>query len=148
MKTYGGVEVYSSTILDLGTRWWAVNSTTRPLYPRRKSPQCPFDRGLSGPRSGLDAVEIKSCPYLESNPGHPARRSTDCAMPTFPPPHECKKIHQHSHTVSHIRRTARITSHPSPMQITPSIYPTESIIQTLIQETTQLYIHHSYGTLN
>jgi hypothetical protein len=109
MKTYGGVEVHGSTILDLGTRRSAVNSTTRPLYPRRKSPRCPFDSRLNGPRGGLDAMEeIKSCPCPESNAGCPARRSTDCDMPAFLPPvkQENTATQQHSHIESHTRRSA------------------------------------------
>jgi hypothetical protein len=38
---------YSSTILDLGTRWrWVVSFMPRPLYPRY-----PLDRRLGGPKS-------------------------------------------------------------------------------------------------
>jgi hypothetical protein len=38
---------YSSTILDLGTRWrWVVSFTDRPLHPRY-----PLDMRLSGPQS-------------------------------------------------------------------------------------------------
>jgi hypothetical protein len=43
---------YSSTILDLGTRWrWVVSFMPRPLYPRRKSSGYPMDRRLGGPQS-------------------------------------------------------------------------------------------------
>jgi hypothetical protein len=43
---------YSSTFLDLGTRWrQAVSFTALPLYPRGYSTQYPWDRRLGGPRS-------------------------------------------------------------------------------------------------
>jgi hypothetical protein len=42
---------YISTILDLGTRWWVVSFTHRPLYSRGKWPKYPLDRRLDGPRS-------------------------------------------------------------------------------------------------
>jgi hypothetical protein len=44
---------YTSTILDLGTRWRLVVSfKPRPLlYPRGKSPLYPLDRRLGGPQS-------------------------------------------------------------------------------------------------
>jgi hypothetical protein len=43
---------YSSTILDLGTRWrWLVSFTLLPLYPRGKSPRHPLDRRLGGRQS-------------------------------------------------------------------------------------------------
>jgi hypothetical protein len=42
---------YSSTFIDLGSRWRCVVSYTNlPLYPRRKSPRYPLDRKLGGPR--------------------------------------------------------------------------------------------------
>jgi hypothetical protein len=47
--------MYSSTILDLGTKWrWVVSFTSRPHYSRRKIPQHPLDRMVGGPqvRSG------------------------------------------------------------------------------------------------
>jgi hypothetical protein len=51
MKTYGERR-YSTTILDLGTRWrWVVSFTPRPLYSRGKSPRYSFNRKLGGPRS-------------------------------------------------------------------------------------------------
>jgi hypothetical protein len=44
--------MYSSTILDLGTRWrWGVSFTSLPLYPRGKSPRYPLDRRLGGPQT-------------------------------------------------------------------------------------------------
>jgi hypothetical protein len=43
---------YSSTILDLGTRWKRVVSfTLPPLYPRGKRPPYPLHRRLGGPQS-------------------------------------------------------------------------------------------------
>jgi hypothetical protein len=43
---------YSSTILDLGTRWRRVVSfTPRPLYPRGNRPRYPLYRRLGGPQS-------------------------------------------------------------------------------------------------
>jgi hypothetical protein len=49
---------YSSTLLDLGTRWRLVVSfMPLPLYFRRHSPQYPVDRGWVGPRAGLDETE-------------------------------------------------------------------------------------------
>jgi hypothetical protein len=37
--------------LDLGTSWRLVNFTSRPLYPRGKSPRYPLDRRFGGPQS-------------------------------------------------------------------------------------------------
>jgi hypothetical protein len=43
---------YSSSFLDLGTRWRRVVSfTPLPLYPRKKSPRYPLDRRLGGLQS-------------------------------------------------------------------------------------------------
>jgi hypothetical protein len=43
---------YSSTILDIGTRWmWAVSFTPRPLYPRRNCARYPLDMRVGGPKS-------------------------------------------------------------------------------------------------
>jgi hypothetical protein len=62
---------YSSTILDIGTRWrWVVSFTPLPLNPRGKTLRYPLDRRL-------DAVEerqILNC--RESKPGRRARRYT------------------------------------------------------------------------
>jgi hypothetical protein len=68
---------YSSTILDLGSRWrWVVSSTTPPLYPRRKRPRCPLDRRLGGPqsRSGRCGVEkdLFPLPRIEKRPSSPS----------------------------------------------------------------------------
>jgi hypothetical protein len=44
--------MYSSTILDLSTRWgWVVGFTPRPPYSRRKRPRYTLDRRLCGPQS-------------------------------------------------------------------------------------------------
>jgi hypothetical protein len=43
---------YSSTILELGTRWrWVVTFTPRPPYPRGKGPRCSLQRRLDGPEN-------------------------------------------------------------------------------------------------
>jgi hypothetical protein len=54
---------YSSTILDLGTRWrWVASFMPRPLYPRGNSRRYPLDRWLFRPqgRPGPSGVEKKS----------------------------------------------------------------------------------------
>jgi hypothetical protein len=49
---YVGQWRYSSTILDLSTRWrWVVSFTLLQLYPRGKSTRYPFDRRVGGPQS-------------------------------------------------------------------------------------------------
>jgi hypothetical protein len=62
---------YSSTFLDLGTRWrWVVSYTPLPLYPRY-----PLDRRLDGPQSPSGCCgERKILHCWESNQGRPARR--------------------------------------------------------------------------
>jgi hypothetical protein len=43
---------YSSTILDLDTRWrWGDSFAPQPLYPWGESPQYPLNRRLGGPQS-------------------------------------------------------------------------------------------------
>jgi hypothetical protein len=56
---------YSSTILDLCTRWrWVVSFTPWLFYPRGKNPRYPLDRILCGPqnRSGGCAEEKNLAP--------------------------------------------------------------------------------------
>jgi hypothetical protein len=49
---YMGEWMYSSTILDSGTRWrWVVIFTPLPLYPREKNHWYPLDMRLGGPQS-------------------------------------------------------------------------------------------------
>jgi hypothetical protein len=67
---------YSSTILDLGTRWRRVVSfTSRPLYPRGKRPQYPLDRKLVGPQSwsGCYGVKKSILPLSAIKPGRSDR---------------------------------------------------------------------------
>jgi hypothetical protein len=62
---------YSSTILDLGTRWkWVVSFTTRSLYPRGKSPLYRLNMRLGGPRSrsGCCGVEKMFLPLAGIEP--------------------------------------------------------------------------------
>jgi hypothetical protein len=57
---------YSSTILDLGTRWrWVVNFTPRPLYLRENRPRYSLDRRIGGPQSRSGQWESQS--YLYSS---------------------------------------------------------------------------------
>jgi hypothetical protein len=47
-----GERTYSSTILELVTKWrWVVSFTPRLLYPRGKSPRYPLVRQLGGPQN-------------------------------------------------------------------------------------------------
>jgi hypothetical protein len=68
---------YSSTILDLGTRWrWVVSFTPRPLYSRYS-----LDGRLGGRQSPSGRYgREKDC--RESNSGRPARRYTDWDIAT------------------------------------------------------------------
>jgi hypothetical protein len=71
-----------SVIIYLGIRWkWLVSFTPRPLYPREKFSQYPWDKGYVGPRTVLNTVEMMKATFLcrESNPGHPASRYIDLA---------------------------------------------------------------------
>jgi hypothetical protein len=79
MKRYMGEWRYSSTVLDIGTRWrWVVSFTPRPLYPRGNPPP-PFlgTHWIGGwvcLRAGLDHVEKRTILQCrESNPGRPGR---------------------------------------------------------------------------
>jgi hypothetical protein len=46
---------YSSTILDLGTRWrWVVSFPPLPLYPAERAPNTHWRGGWVGPRVNLD----------------------------------------------------------------------------------------------
>jgi hypothetical protein len=74
---------YSSTILDLDTRWsWVVSFTPRPLYPEEKAHSTYWIRGVVGPKTIWTLWRgEKSCPCRESNPSRPVRRYTDWATP-------------------------------------------------------------------
>jgi hypothetical protein len=63
---------YSSTILDLGTRWrdWSASRPDR-FIPGKISRCTYWIGGSVGPRAGLNSV--KNRPYHESNTGPPAR---------------------------------------------------------------------------
>jgi hypothetical protein len=72
MRTYWGVEVLLHALFDRGTIWRCVVSfTSRPLYPKGKSPRHPLDRRLGGPQSqsghGVEKKNSQS-PPRESNP--------------------------------------------------------------------------------
>jgi hypothetical protein len=67
---------YSSTILDLGTRWrWVVSLTLQPLYPPGNRPRYPLDRRLGGSQcqSGRCGEEKHILPSKESNRDRLAR---------------------------------------------------------------------------
>jgi hypothetical protein len=59
---------YSSTILDLDTRWrWVVSFKPRPLYSRGNRPRYQVDSRLGGPERSVDVVEKrKAFPCWES----------------------------------------------------------------------------------
>jgi hypothetical protein len=68
---------YSSTILDLGTRWrWVVSFTPRAASPRRKSPRSLLDR-----RASLKAVQIRNILALPEIEPRPSSSQT-VALPT------------------------------------------------------------------
>jgi hypothetical protein len=81
---------YSSTILDLCTRWmWVVSFKPLPLYPQAKSTRYTLDRRLGGPqyRSGrrgekknFDTTGMRT-PIVQPV----ARRCTDWSIPTLYP---------------------------------------------------------------
>jgi hypothetical protein len=69
---------FSSSFLDLSTRWWwVVNLTPRLLNPRGKSPSIRWIGGWMGLRASLDAVDKRkiSRRCRELNPSLPARSS-------------------------------------------------------------------------
>jgi hypothetical protein len=76
LRWYIKAEIYSSTILDLGTRWrWMVSFRSWLLYPRGKNPQYSLDRRLCGPQSwsGCCGVErnFLPLPRIEPRPSSP-----------------------------------------------------------------------------
>jgi hypothetical protein len=73
---------YSSTILDLGTRWkWVVSFMFLPFYPRERAPGTHWIWGLVGPRAGLEAVEWRRVLHCrESNPRRPDRSPSLCRL--------------------------------------------------------------------
>jgi hypothetical protein len=77
---------YSSTILDLDTRWrWVVSFSPRPLHPRGKSPPHELDRRLSGPkyRSGR-CGEKKNLLTLLGIENRPPARSLSLYRLSYP----------------------------------------------------------------
>jgi hypothetical protein len=64
---------YSSTILDLGTRWrWVVSFTSRSLYHRGNSPWYPLDRRLwireksiAAAGNWTPAIQLVACHYTD-----------------------------------------------------------------------------------
>jgi hypothetical protein len=77
-----GEWICSSTILDHGTRCWAVSFIPRQLYTGGKSPRRRLDRRLGGPQNfyGRCGEEKNPLLYQHSNPGHPASSYTDWAI--------------------------------------------------------------------
>jgi hypothetical protein len=67
---------YSSTILDLETRWrWVISFTFLPLHPRGKIPGIHWRGGWEGPRTGQDTVEERKMfllPGIEYRPSSPS----------------------------------------------------------------------------
>jgi hypothetical protein len=79
---YMGKWRYSSTILDLGTRWrWVVSFISVTLYPRWKNPRYPLERRLGGPQiqSGLCGEEKNhALPGTEPVPSSPSLYRLSC----------------------------------------------------------------------
>jgi hypothetical protein len=61
-----GSRFMNPRFLDLGTSWWVVSFTLRPLYPPGWSPRYPFDRRLGEPQNRSKHGD-NSCPYRDSN---------------------------------------------------------------------------------
>jgi hypothetical protein len=80
MKTYGEWS-YSSTSLDLGTRWrWVVSFTLLPLYPRGKSARHPYYTKLGGPQNrSRNCGEEKNLALPGIEPG-----SSSCSQSLYP----------------------------------------------------------------
>jgi hypothetical protein len=76
---------YSSTILDLSTRWrWVVSFTTPAALPRgERAPGIHWIGGYVGPRACLDVIKKrKVIPLPGIEPGRPARRYISWATTT------------------------------------------------------------------
>jgi hypothetical protein len=80
MRHMGGEEVQLLLILNIGSRWgWVVSTTPRPRFtPRERTPGTNWVGGWVGPRAGLDAgARIKVLyPCQGSNPDRPACSQT------------------------------------------------------------------------
>jgi hypothetical protein len=112
---------YSSTILDLCTRWrWVVSFTLRPLYILGNNLWCPLDRRLCGPqsRSGRCAEENSLAPTWNwTQTLQPvARLYTDWAIPA-PIKQISKTIHIYTDIVTSIWIDKSNTSGSLPPQI-------------------------------
>jgi hypothetical protein len=82
MKTYGGVD-YSSKILDLSSRWKESGQlhVLATLFPVKSSLGTLWIGGWVDPRVSLDTgyyevEKMKSYPWQELNPGHPAHNQS------------------------------------------------------------------------
>jgi hypothetical protein len=61
MKIHMAEWRYSSTFLDLDTRWrWVPSLTPRPIYPWERNPRYPLDRRLGSPQSLSGRYEEKT----------------------------------------------------------------------------------------
>jgi hypothetical protein len=72
MKTY-----WRSGGINPRTRFtWVISFTSQTFWSREKGPRYPFDRRLSGPKTGPDAVAKRKkflpCLFQEMNPDRPA----------------------------------------------------------------------------
>jgi hypothetical protein len=76
---------YSSTILNVGSRWrWVVGFTPRPLYPTGDSSRYPLCGRLNGPqsRSGRYGEEEKSLAPTDNRTWTPRSSSPSCSRYT------------------------------------------------------------------
>jgi hypothetical protein len=67
----GGVEVYLYSFFNLVARWWVVNATPRPLYPRGNRLSTCCIGGWAGPRVSVDRCG-KSLHHRDSILGGPS----------------------------------------------------------------------------
>ena len=76
LETYTRTGDTTPLILSLGTRWWVVSFTLRPLHPSERIPV----GGWVDPIIDVDVLEKGRicCPYWDSNPGQPNPQPSHC----------------------------------------------------------------------
>jgi len=125
--TYGGVVLRALRILNLGTRWRRVVSTTpRPLYPRGSCPRSHLYGRLGGPQSrsgrGGEEKKIPSLPLPGIEPLPSSHYTellwlitvlatiqlTDTGRPSWSNPRVVPALHPKLRTTTNISNTERL----------------------------------------